>query len=121
MPSSTSISRPRHQLSLRVNTTRYWGANNVFLDPASPVTYDSISDNGQETVSTETGSLSLTSSFSPRWISHLRAQFSRDRQQSLQQHAAMCWSRFPPSSTAWGAPTCCRARPASIACTSPKP
>jgi len=73
---------PRHQLNLRLNTTRYWGANNVFLDPASPVTYDSISDNGQELVSTETGSLSLTSSFTPRWMSHLRAQFSRDLQQS---------------------------------------
>ena len=38
----------RHQLGLRVNTTRYWGANNVFLDSASPVTYDAISNNGQE-------------------------------------------------------------------------
>jgi len=74
---------PHHQLALRLNTTRYWGANNVFLDPASPVTYDSISDNGQELVSTETASLSLTSALSPRWISHLRAQFSRDRQQSF--------------------------------------
>jgi carboxypeptidase family protein/TonB-dependent receptor-like protein len=73
---------PRHQLALRVNTSRYWGSNNVFLDPASPVTYDTISNNGQEVVSTETASLSLTSSLSPRWISHLRAQFSRDRQQS---------------------------------------
>src|SRR5580658_9464921 len=74
---------PRNQLALKVNTTRYWGANNVFLDPSSPVTYDSISDNGEELVSTETGSLSLTSSFNPRWISHLRAQFSRDLQQSF--------------------------------------
>jgi outer membrane receptor protein involved in Fe transport len=73
---------PRNQVALRLNTTRYWGANNVFLDPASPITYDSISDNGQELVSTETGSISLTSSFTPRWISHLRAQFSRDLQQS---------------------------------------
>ncbi len=72
-----------HQLALRVNTSRYWGANNVFLDPASPVTYDSISNNGEETVATETASLSLTSSLSPRWISHLRGQFSRDRQQSF--------------------------------------
>jgi len=72
----------RNQLALRVNTTRYWGANNVFLDPASPVTYDSISNNGQEVVSTETGSLSLTSGLASRWISHLRAQFSRDLQQS---------------------------------------
>lgn len=73
---------PRHQFALRVNTTCYWGANNVFLDPASPVTYDSISDNGQETVSTETANLSLTGSLSPNWISHLRLQFSRDLQQS---------------------------------------
>ena len=73
---------PRQQLALRLSTTNYWGANNVFLDPASPVTYDSISDNGQEQVATETGSLSLTSSFSAHWISHLRAQFSNDLQQS---------------------------------------
>jgi len=74
---------PRHQLALRVNTTRYWGSNNVFLDPASPVTYDAISDNGEELVSTETANLQLTSSLTPRWISHLRLQFSRDLQQSL--------------------------------------
>ncbi len=73
---------PRNQLAFRVNTSRYWGTNNVFLDPASPVTYDSISNNGEEQVSTETVNLSLTSSFTPRLISHLRAQFSRDRQQS---------------------------------------
>ena len=73
---------PRHQLALRVSTSRYWGSNNVFLDPASPVTYEAISNNGEETVSTETVSASLTSSISPRLISHLRAQFSRDAQQS---------------------------------------
>jgi hypothetical protein len=73
---------PRQQLALRVNVSRYWGSNNVFLDPASPVTFDSISDNGQETVATETGSLSLTSGLSPRLTSHLRAQFSRDLRQS---------------------------------------
>jgi hypothetical protein len=73
---------PRNQLALRVNTTRYWGSNNVFLDPASPVTYDSISNNGEEHVSTESVNLSLTSSITPRLISHLRAQFSRDQQQS---------------------------------------
>jgi len=77
----------RHQLTLRVNTTRYWGSNNVFLDPASPVTYDAISNNGQELVSTETANLSLTSSLSQRWISHLRAQFSRDLQQSYSNTA----------------------------------
>lgn len=73
---------PKNQLALRLNMSRYWGANNVFLDPASPVTYDSITDNGEEAVATETGSLSLISGLSTRWISHLRAQFSRDLQQS---------------------------------------
>ncbi len=73
---------PHHQLGLRVNTTRYWGSNNVFLDPASPVTYDAINNNGQELVSTETANLSLTSSLSSTWISHFRAQFSRDLQKS---------------------------------------
>jgi hypothetical protein len=73
---------PRQQLSLRVNTTRYWGANNVFLDPTSPVTYDAINNNGQELVSAETANVSLTSGLTQRWISHLRLQFSRDLQQS---------------------------------------
>ncbi len=73
---------PRNQLALRYNSSRYWGSNNVFLDPATPVTYDSISDNGEETVSTDTGSASLTSGLTPRFISHLRAQFSRDLRQS---------------------------------------
>ncbi len=73
---------PRHQLTLRVNTSRYWGSNNVFLDPSSPLSYDAISNNGEETVATETASLSLMSSFS-RLISHFRAQFSRDLQQSF--------------------------------------
>jgi len=72
----------RNQLALRYNASRYWGSNNVFLDPGSPVTYDSISDNGEETVATDTGSAALTSGISPRLISHLRAQFSRDLRQS---------------------------------------
>ena len=77
----------RNQLALRVNTTRYWGSNNVFLDPASPVTYDAINDNGQELVSTETANLQLTSSITQHWISHFRSQFSRDLQQSYSNTA----------------------------------
>ena len=73
---------PRNQLAVRFNSSRYWGSNNVFLDPASPVTFDSISDNGEETVSTETGSASLTSGLTTRLTSHLRVQFSRDLRQS---------------------------------------
>jgi hypothetical protein len=73
---------PQHQLGFRVNTTRYWGSNNVFLDPASPVTYNSISNNGEETVRTETANLSLMNAITPHFISRFRAQFSRDLQRS---------------------------------------
>jgi Carboxypeptidase regulatory-like domain/TonB dependent receptor len=73
---------PKNYLSLRLNTSRYWGTNNVFIDPASPVTTYGIADNGEENVDTETASLALTSSLSSRVVSHLRAQFSRDLQWS---------------------------------------
>ena len=73
---------PHNNLSLRLSTSRYYGHNNVFLDTASPRTTFGISENGEEDVFTETGSVSLTSGLSFRLVSHLRAQFSRDRQQS---------------------------------------
>lgn len=73
---------PHQTLSARINTSRYSGQNNVFLDPASPLTTYAMSDNGEEQVATETGSVSLTSALSWRLMSHLRAQFSRDLQQS---------------------------------------
>jgi carboxypeptidase family protein/TonB-dependent receptor-like protein len=79
---------PHESLSARISTSRYWGQNNVFLDPASPLTTFAISDNGQEQVATETGSLSLTSNFSWRIVSHLRAQFSRDLEQSSTNSSA---------------------------------
>jgi len=71
-----------NQLALRVSTSRYSGANNVFLDPSSPVTTYGISDNGTEHVATETVAASLTSALSFRLISHLRVQYSRDLQWS---------------------------------------
>ena len=74
---------PRHFLSARLNTSRYYGSNNVFFDPASPVTSYAISDNGEERVATESGTVSLTSSLSQQLVSHLRLQFSRDLQQSF--------------------------------------
>ena len=73
---------PRNQLTARVNTSRYYGANNVFLDPASPLTSYATSDNGEEQVSTQSGSLALTSALSGKLISHFRAQISRDLQWS---------------------------------------
>ena len=78
---------PRHYLSARLSTSRYWGQNNVFFDPASPITTFAISENGEEDVATESASLSLTSSLSWRLTSHLRAQFSRDLQQSYTNSA----------------------------------
>jgi len=33
---------------MRLNTSRYYGANNVFFDPASPITNSTLSDNGEE-------------------------------------------------------------------------
>ncbi len=73
---------PHELLATRISTSRYSGLNNVFLDPSSPLTTNAISENGQEQVATETGAISLTSTFSWRLISHLRAQLSRDLQQS---------------------------------------
>ena len=74
---------PKHYLTARLNTSRYYGSNNVFFDPSSPITTYMMSDNGEEQVNTASGSLSLTSSFTPRTVSHLRAQLSRDLQQSF--------------------------------------
>jgi hypothetical protein len=73
---------PKHYLTLRVTTSRYYGQNNVFFDPASPITHFAVSENGQEQVSTVSAVGSLTSSLSFRLMSHLRVQFSRDLQQS---------------------------------------
>ena len=72
----------KNYLTARLNTSRYWGTNNVFFDPASPITNFSMSENGEETVGTETAALSLNSAFSARLTNHLRAQLSRDLQSS---------------------------------------
>lgn len=73
-----------HQhLSARLSTSRYFGTNNVFLDPASPVTNYAISGNGEEKVETESASLALLSEIQPHLVSHMRASFSRDLQQSF--------------------------------------
>ncbi len=74
---------PHQRLSARLSTSRYYGTNNVYLDPASPITNTAISGNGEENVKTESVSLALLSEITPRLTSHLRAQFSRDLQQSF--------------------------------------
>jgi hypothetical protein len=78
---------PRHHLSSRVNTSRYYGANNVFFDPASPITTYAVNENGEEDVATETASVTLASALTSSLTSNLRVQFSRDLQQSYPNSA----------------------------------
>ena len=85
---------PRNLLAVRVNTSRYSGLNNVFLDPSSPMTTYGISDNGIEHVATETANASLTTAISPQWVSHLRLQYSRDLQWS-QSNSSDPLTRIP--------------------------
>ena len=74
---------PHQYLTARLSASRSYGANNVYFDPGSPITFDSISANGQEDVATESASLSLLSGITPRLTSHLRVQFSRDLEQQF--------------------------------------
>lgn len=76
MPSSKQL------IFLRVSTSRYDGINNVFFNPSSPLTTYTESSNGSENVATESVAASLTSSWTNNFATHLRAQFSRDLQQS---------------------------------------
>jgi hypothetical protein len=69
-------------LFFRLSTSRYSGTNNVFFDPASPITHYSEDNNGTEDVATESLAASWTSSWTNRLSTNLRAQFSRDVQQS---------------------------------------
>jgi hypothetical protein len=73
---------PTNLLSARINTSSYFGDNNVFFDPASPVTHYAISENGEENVSAISGVVSLISGFSRTITNNLRVQFSRDWQNS---------------------------------------
>ncbi len=67
---------------LRASTSRYDGTNNVFFNSSSPLTTYAESANGSENVATESIAASLTSSWTNNFATHLRAQFSRDLQQS---------------------------------------
>ena len=74
---------PHQYLSARLSTARSYGTNNVSFDSGSPITNYAMSGNGEEDVATESASLSLSGSMTPRLTSHLRAQFSRDLEQSF--------------------------------------
>ena len=70
-------------LFVRLSTSRYSGTNNVFFDPASPITHYTEDNNGTEDVATESLAVSWTSVVDNRLSTNLRAQFSRDLQQSF--------------------------------------
>jgi len=70
-------------LFVRLSTSRYSGTNNVFFDPASPITNYTEDANGTEDVATDSLAASWTSAWTTRWSTNLRAQFSRDLQQSF--------------------------------------
>jgi len=110
----------RNYLSLRVSTSRYWGTNNVFFDPASPITNFGLSENGEESVRTETAVLSLNSALTPRLTNHLRAQVSRDLQSST-SNSADVRTRISSVIEASAAQPSCRATPTKTACILPKP
>jgi hypothetical protein len=77
-----AVLSPRNHLSARLSTSAYWGANNVFFDPASPITTFGINTNGEEQVTTDSAVVTLTSALRPRATSHLRLQYSRDIEDS---------------------------------------
>jgi hypothetical protein len=70
-------------LFFRLSTSRYSGTNNVYFDPASPISSYMESANGSEDVATESLAASWTSAWTHRLSTNLRAQFSRDLQQSF--------------------------------------
>src|SRR5664279_4126563 len=73
----------RHLLFFRLSPSRYSGSNNVFFDPASPITTYAETSNGIEDVKTESLAASWTSTWTNRLATNLRAQFSRNEQQSF--------------------------------------
>ncbi len=68
---------------VRLSTSRYSGTNNVFFDPSSELTSYAESENGAETVRTESLAASLMSAWTNNLATNLRAQFSRDVQESV--------------------------------------
>ncbi|MGA2902352.1 MAG: TonB-dependent receptor [Candidatus Korobacteraceae bacterium] len=73
---------PKQLTFIRVSTSRLTGTNNVFFDPSSPITNYAATANGTENVQTESVAASLISSWTNRFATNLRFQFSHDAQDS---------------------------------------
>jgi len=72
----------KHSAFVRLSTSRFSGTNNVFFDPSSPMTSYAETDNGTESVKTESLAAALVSAWTNNLATNFRAQFSRDLQQS---------------------------------------
>ncbi len=84
---------PKQLAFIRVSTSRLTGVNNVFFDPSSPITGYAASANGTENVQTESIAASLMSSWTNKFATNLRVQFSHDAQQSL-ANGDQPWSKI---------------------------
>ncbi len=103
-----------------MSTSRYSGTNNVFFDPASPITHYSEDNNGTEDVSTESLAGSWTSAWTNHLSTNLRGQYSHDNQQSFANSDATkvkIYGRWMGRV----APASYRDKPMSESCTLPKP
>ncbi len=67
---------------VRLSTSMLTGTNNVFFDPASPITAYAASGNGTENVNTASLAGSLTSAWTNKLATQSRLQFSRDLENS---------------------------------------
>ena len=79
-----------------------------------------ISDNGVENVDTEAGSVSLTTAFSNRLVSHLRAQYSRDLEWSNTNSTDPLNQDNQYPEWHWTLDQFCRAKPGNTGCTLPR-
>jgi hypothetical protein len=75
-----------NNFSVRLNTSRYYGHNNLFFDTASPLTNFGISNNGEEDVSTKSGAVAHQQSFLPDGQPRPRPVFARPAALDRQQH-----------------------------------
>jgi hypothetical protein len=95
---------PKQLAFLRVSTSRLTGVNNVFFDPSSPITGYAATANGTEDVQTESVAASLMSSWTNRFATNLRLQFSHDTQDSL-ANSDQPWTKIYDIMNGFGNPS----------------
>lgn len=71
---------PKQLAFFRVTTSGLTGVNNMFFNPSGPITGYAESSNGTENVQTESVAASLISSWTTRFATNLRVQYSHDDQ-----------------------------------------